>query len=663
MNHLLRPVDRRWFRILAFDGGPTVGPMLMHLKYIVQDCPDFFSKVQLFAGTSGGSFNALYLASKTDEELRDGPRIVDELLAVQETLCRCLNIPNPIVDVGNFLKDPSLDGFGSMLKRLPRDSATFVSRLGIFASGFGTLLKGSTFEQFAQETFTHKSGPKKGQMITFEELPQKVAVVSFDLMGREFTEQSVVEHLIREREKIPVSWGPRLYHNLVEEVIPPEIASLKAYDIAVRSSSLPMFLPTQVANVDGAVFANNPSMCALSIVLESLSNYTMLQANKETPKNPSDLWRFSGVEDILLFSVGGGDQDFVDPDQAHRDHRKLKESGKEGYSSQVPWGYWKWALTPKDPFRVLKLMFNAGDNGVSGHCESIMGRGNFYRFTLSTPGGSIRSMIDLLLGDVDELYRVSRENAAEWQGQSSWQDALLALLDAGGLLAPEIEPQGPVLHAPFDPVEVLGLMEPEWKLPQELIDFMHDPFNPDLVLFPREKCRVLLREALPDASDESIELRLHMFAGYLFIGIRISQFLNRAIPMQLAQVGLLEPETLLSLLIQEVYRSLNVEGMSEGAFAVHAGDVILALWEQLKQTYQHESLNVPLSTTTLWLLFVWLLDNEKKADEMTIRPLWDLLTQRTPYGGMESSVPAFMILFRNAGANYRSFLRAQGAES
>lgn len=63
-------------------------------------------------------------------------------------------------------------------------------------------------------------------------------------------------------------WSIEIRHNLVIQGLP---ESPLLADLALRSSSIPVLHPVFQGHVDGGLYANNPSMCALTMAMDFLS--------------------------------------------------------------------------------------------------------------------------------------------------------------------------------------------------------------------------------------------------------------------------------------------------------------------------------------------------------------------------------------------------------
>jgi patatin-like phospholipase/acyl hydrolase len=107
---------------------------------------------------------------------------------------------------------------------------------------------------------------------TLGDLPGNVMVTSFDLDNED-------------PDPYKRTWKPKIFHNLPGQS---NDAGVLAYKAALYTSAAPTFFPTVDGYVDGGVFANNPSMCALAQTQDS--------RNAQCPP----------LSDVVLLSVGTG---------------------------------------------------------------------------------------------------------------------------------------------------------------------------------------------------------------------------------------------------------------------------------------------------------------------------------------------------------------------
>ena len=194
------------FRILSLDGGGIRGLLTCKmLEILVKECPDFLSKVDMFAGTSTGGILALGLAmGKTPTQMaalyeQNGSKIFSK----------------------NF----------NPLRRLSH--ATYAN----------TALRAELERQFTST-------------MTLGKLPKKVLITSF-----------MLDNSKSKSYKDFQTWKPKFFHNFITGPINNDNFEY-AVDVALYTSAAPTFFPIHKGFTDGGVVANNPSMCALAQVLE-----------------------------------------------------------------------------------------------------------------------------------------------------------------------------------------------------------------------------------------------------------------------------------------------------------------------------------------------------------------------------------------------------------
>ena len=193
------------YHILSLDGGGIRGLLTVALlERLERARPGFLKQVDLFAGTSTGSFLDLGIANGlSPTEMR---KVYD--------------------GQGKWIfQDSLLDN---------------VRDLGFMrgARYSNKHLKQALVERFGSHTLG--------------DLNKKVLVASFDLDNRSVNLDK------------PRMWKAKFFHNFSGD---DSDADERIVDVALRSSAAPTYFPVYQGYVDGFVVANNPSMCALAQVI------------------------------------------------------------------------------------------------------------------------------------------------------------------------------------------------------------------------------------------------------------------------------------------------------------------------------------------------------------------------------------------------------------
>lgn len=296
------------YKILSLDGGGIRGLITARLLQRLNDHPKiagWLDDIDLIAGTSTGGIIALSLAyGKTPEDLC--------------LLYKCKgdnifnkNLLETIIDVPNII------------------SAEYSNEN----------LKEELYQFF---------GDKK-----LADLKTKVAIPTFDLDSEhDFDKTKAGE----ER-----GWKPKIFHNFEGTGSDKEF---KIKDVALYTSSAPTYFPSADGYIDGGVFANNPSMIAIT---QAISKHNI---KKERAK----------LKNISLLSVGAG----------------IALQYEEGKNND--WGYSQWA------FSLIDILME-GVTGISHfQAEQLLGK-KYNRLQIYFSEGN-----KIKLDDIDKLKEM--ENLA-----------------------------------------------------------------------------------------------------------------------------------------------------------------------------------------------------------------------------------------------------------
>lgn len=613
----------RWFRILALDGGPNSSYYLHYLNKIVEKHPSFLAQVDLFAGTSSGTFAALFLASQEKERLRhEGRDVMRELIAQNQ----------------NFLESYNTLG----------DSRFIMGRLGhltwnhllrVFPGGKALFTADQAYDKL-ERIFSNRC---------LDDIPGKALVVSYALYPSEEEDKETGEVAPH-----GMDWGPRINHNL----LPPDYGEnnhRSLADLVLYSSSMPMFLPSHHGHVDGAVFANNPAMAAVSTVANVRHVYDLFLDGEEQQAIIRDL------SDILVFSLGAADLNFVDPESAKRDHKAVREAAVN--KGALDWGVPSWIMRLQDPIRLIKLMFNADEHGVSTQCKNLLHSSNFCRLSVPPYFCSTINMVDLLMGSTGEANRIAKCEADEWvlKGDlDNWVQkspnvigrAISHILGSNlkfahrtsNITSRKVAVRSEELrsgsHEPsaFDSNDPFSCFLSEWLFELEI--FAKEPTIPDDVvwandwnekleqplLYPRSTIENVylspeVQAIWADSSDISISLFLRRFEFVFIPLVALSDIVVRIITQNWIQ------DEELDVLVQGFYEVFDTGDAHHNKQMFHA---MLRDFEFLQNNSQpgeplHPSRRSYIRIR-MWLEFVW---NLEHPNSLSSHRLWEMLTLNT----------------------------------
>jgi Dyp-type peroxidase family len=324
------------YKILSLDGGGIRGLLTVRLLERLTKEPGLeraFDSVDLIAGNSSGALIALAMAG-----------------------ARALQTPMKIA--------------------LPQIREIFEGGEKVFGDP-RPLWRGGyyVFAKYSGET-RHEEFEKRVKEVRLRDLGTNVLITTFDLDNDGKTE---------ELKKTLRSWKPKVFHSFrrADGSEPPNKQGKpdreqRAADVALYSSAAPSYFPTAKGYIDGGVYANNPSMCALAQVLD---------ARYEPFPKPS-------VDHITMLSVGAGRTGlFID--------------GKKDHN----WGIAPWAL-----HHYFDLTMDAAVGIADYECRQMLGDENYRRCEVDFPAGE-----SFTIDDVKRINRIRRiadavklDDYAEW---------------------------------------------------------------------------------------------------------------------------------------------------------------------------------------------------------------------------------------------------------
>lgn len=335
-------------RILAMDGGlsgyVTAEVLRRAAARVGRDGEHFLDRADIIAGTSAGGLNALFLAAHDNPDLA-----MEHALSFWEHILDTSFTFKPARILAGFVGAKAFDDRERMIDFLI-DHFGADARLG--------------------------------------DLKRKVVIPAFQLhQERGGAHQR--------------QWRPRLFHNIpgITDYSPDELV----VDVALRTSNIPVISPIfaginggDIGYLDGGLVANNPSMCAVSALLEQ----------RRAAGQPVD------VESISLLSVGCG--------------RKPLSVKPEIVDGIADWGYGQWLMSPKEPMLLVRLAIRGGGAIIEYQCSQLLGT-NFKRidpyFSVSPHPfdlGQTREAIAQALANTD--VETSVDEICHWLHTQGWID-------------------------------------------------------------------------------------------------------------------------------------------------------------------------------------------------------------------------------------------------
>jgi patatin-like phospholipase/acyl hydrolase len=264
------------YRVLSIDGGGIRGIVTTVLLTRLRDTPGlerFLDSVDLIAGTSTGGLLALGIARGLElDEIRD----------------------LYIVDGPKIFDDSWLDDLLDLGK-----------------------LRGADYKTAPMRRVLKRV---LGENTTLGHLRKRVLITAFDLDNEA-------------KDDLERTWKPKLFHNFPGDG---NDRRELAYKVAMYTAAAPTYFPSVDGFVDGGVYANNPSMCALA-------------QTQDTRYRPTP-----SVDEVVLLSVGTGTSLF-------------SIRGKS-----LDWGYAQW-IKP-----LINLMLD-GISGIADYQCSQMLRDRYHR--------------------------------------------------------------------------------------------------------------------------------------------------------------------------------------------------------------------------------------------------------------------------------------------
>jgi patatin-like phospholipase/acyl hydrolase len=180
------------------------------------------------------------------------------------------------------------------------------------------------------------SKPEYLGSVELSDLKKKVVIAAFDVSPPEGN-----------------TWEPRAFTNL----LPVTGRVTNAVDAAVSSSASPIMMPIHNGFVDGALFANNPSMVAAATIVAATR-----QVGSRVENHPDLVPDASAdVRQMYMLSIAGG-----------RFAPNLKVEN-------ASWGYLQWMAQLTNPLLALNMFFQSGMQAVDFQGQYLFAPNTYHR--------------------------------------------------------------------------------------------------------------------------------------------------------------------------------------------------------------------------------------------------------------------------------------------
>jgi uncharacterized protein len=361
------PSEDGLYRVLSLDGGGRRGLLsVLFLERLERARPGLLARTTLFAGTSAGGVSALILASGTH--------------AVQRL----------------------------------RDCLEFWERPGLFANtAVGTLLAlTGTAPVYSNRGLSRALRQTIDPELRLDELGRCVAIPTVELDSR----------APRRRDR---RWWPRMFHNFdnaadvllrldrrgVGDFDLPGLGRRpdgdeRVVDVALRTCSFPMGMPSYQGYLDGALYANNPSLGALGLVFgrERLLANGGVEGLIEQDGGVRVAAPMGHVLDqVRMLSIGTG-------------HNHFFERGAPS------WGIAQWMLDPLHPGRFVDVMSDSLADMINGQCMALLAS-NYCRLSPRLPESDalVEQTSERIIPDMYEVAeRTDLTYVLRWIDESGW---------------------------------------------------------------------------------------------------------------------------------------------------------------------------------------------------------------------------------------------------
>jgi len=377
----MKPVLDAPYRILSFDGGPSVATTVRCLQQIEAARPGFLERTQHFVGSSAGAQVAVYLGHLLDNG-KDGAT----------ALSNCVDFVDELLTV---YAPPA----GALLKLLEGKDAMMTN------VGVGTWLQ----EQIGEQT-------------TLGDLYRRVSVLS---------------------ARADKPWNPEVVSNF-SGILGSPVRPTEAVNAAIQSGSFPLWLPLRDGHVDGALYSNCPAMAgfgaAYQAELSPAAKASMLHnavvfslGGMDGSSSLSNLFTppLTGNEAKPLALPAHGTwptAKLADVDDARSSAQQIRANLMHELNSQLgmdidpavfpvtgnsSWGWQSWLAYPWNLGYFLQVWMNSMGRGVSMLLDQMLGNRAF-RLGPVTLLGSNEAFLCELLGQPKPIIAFADFTAKLW---------------------------------------------------------------------------------------------------------------------------------------------------------------------------------------------------------------------------------------------------------
>ena len=277
-------MGKKKYRILSIDGGGLRGVLSVRmLKTIESQHPGFLDQVDMFAGNSAGSIIAAGLATGSTLD----------------------NLESLFVERG-----PGIF------------KVRFLAWIPFFWAKYGHKRKEQEFADLYQESTMKSVRESNGK---------NLFIATFLLDSDQDPEEEKDERR---------SWKAKFYHNLPNLDESSTFESLSVTELVMKSTAPPTYFAIRDHHVDGALVANNPSLCAYSEV----RNWLKSEARKSSPQDEHP----EIDTEVVVLRIGSG------------------EPSQYITSKSGDWGYFNWGT------KLLHIIFSSASGLAHYQCKELL---------------------------------------------------------------------------------------------------------------------------------------------------------------------------------------------------------------------------------------------------------------------------------------------------